>query len=277
MSTMCGYPGDREAALIAYVYGESTAEERVAFDAHLATCARCRSEVAGFENVRQQIVHWSPPDFLQAGRTAAGAVVATPRRIRLGWREIPVWAQVAAALLVLGVSAGIANLNIHYDATSGLDVHTGWRDAGNLANRANPSNLASPSNSATASSAANRANSGSGSSPWRADLAALEQQLRREMHASPAADPAPAGRAASPGDAELMRRVKALVDESEKRQQRELALRVTALMQDINARRQADLRRIDQNLGLIQDRTGVEVLRNRQMIDYYLQRVSQRP
>jgi hypothetical protein len=133
----------------------------------------------------------------------------------------------------------------------------------NPVNSLNPLNPLNPSNPRSA--------------PWRADLTALEQQLRREMHAAPAADGPAFVRASSSNDAELARRFKALVDESEKRQQRELALRVTALMQDLNAQRQTDLRKIDQTLGLIQDRTGVEVLRNRQMIDYYLQRVSQRP
>jgi hypothetical protein len=75
-----------------------------------------------------------------------------------------------------------------------------------------------------------------------------------------------------------MRRVRALVGESERRQQRELALRVAELVRDVNAQRQADLRRIDQNLGLMQNKTNVEVLRNREMLNYVAQRVSsQRP
>ena len=74
-----------------------------------------------------------------------------------------------------------------------------------------------------------------------------------------------------------MRRVKALVDESERRQQNELALRMGEVIRDLNVQRQADLRKIDQNLGMFQDRTGVEVLRNRQKLDYILQRVSQQP
>jgi hypothetical protein len=109
---------------------------------------------------------------------------------------------------------------------------------------------------------------------------ALEQQMHSELRASQASAPASLPVAARPAsasyDAELMRRVKAMVEDGERRQQRELALRVAEAVRDLNLQRQADLRKIDQSLGLIQDRTGVEVLKNRQMIDYYMQRVSQR-
>lgn len=276
MSSMCGYPGDREAAVIAYVYDEETPAERAAFEAHLASCAQCRGEIDAIEGVRGQLAHWSPPDFAAAFNRAEAA--ATAGGARFGWRDLPAWAQVAAAMLVLGVSAGVANLDVHYDGQRGLDVRTGW---------SRPNASASETTAATSTSApqakrealrpaAAPDGTASSNAPWRAELAALEQQLRGEMHASAGAGGPAAGRASSSNDADMMRRVKSLVDESEKRQQRELALRVTALLQDLNAQRQADLRKIDQNLGLIQDRTGVEVLRNRQMIDYYIQRASQR-
>src|SRR5262249_54944041 len=110
--------------------------------------------------------------------------------------------------------------------------------------------------------------------PSRADLVALEERLRGELRASAPPERSrtrPRPRSGAHG------RLKALVDESERRQQRELALRVAEVLRDVNARRDADLRKIGQNLGLMLDRTGVEVMKNRQMIDYYLQRVSQRP
>jgi len=69
-----------------------------------------------------------------------------------------------------------------------------------------------------------------------------------------------------------VRRLKAIVDESERRQQREIALRVAELMKDLSAQRQSDLRLIDMK----QDQTGVEVLRTRQQMNFLLQRVSQR-
>jgi hypothetical protein len=95
----------------------------------------------------------------------------------------------------------------------------------------------------------------------REDLAALERQLRSEFRSAQTSL-----RAAS-NDADVLRRVRALVDESEKRQQRELALRVGQLVQDVNAQRQADLVKIDRSLGLVQNNLGAEVLKQRQSLN----------
>ncbi|HEV3063575.1 MAG TPA: zf-HC2 domain-containing protein [Vicinamibacterales bacterium] len=260
---LCGYSGDREAMLMAYLYDDMPPDGRAAFEGHLASCARCRSELNGLEGVRAQLARWTPPEagFAFVSRQSSPPPAAPHR----WWREMPVWTQVAAAMLVLGVSAGVANLDVRYDK-GGLSVRTGWSkpSAPNLANPVNQANLANPANL---------------SSPWRSDLTALERQLRSDLRAlqvsTQASGPA-AAPAAAPNDAELLRRVKALVEDGERRQQRELALRVAEAVRDLNIQRQADLRKIDQSLGLIQDRTGVEVLKNRQMIDYYMQRVSQR-
>jgi hypothetical protein len=72
-----------------------------------------------------------------------------------------------------------------------------------------------------------------------------------------------------------MKRVRSLLQESERRQQRELALRVAEVAQDAQAQRQADLMKIDRSLGLIQSRTGVEVMRTQQQLNTLAQRVSQ--
>jgi hypothetical protein len=72
-----------------------------------------------------------------------------------------------------------------------------------------------------------------------------------------------------------MRRVRAILDEGEKRQQRELALRVSELLRDVNAQRQADLVRIDRSLGVVENNLGVEVLKQRERVNYLL-RVNQR-
>jgi hypothetical protein len=69
--------------------------------------------------------------------------------------------------------------------------------------------------------------------------------------------------------------VRGLLQESERRQQRELALRVAELARDAQAQRQADLVRIDRSLGIMQSRTGVEVMRTQQQLNTLAQRVSQ--
>jgi len=295
---MCRYAGDRDGALIAFLYDDAEGEtpERARFEAHVQTCERCRDELALLRGVRMQLAQWAPPEpgfaianprsiaglpsagSLQAVAARQGATAESALRTpqSRGWREVPAWAQVAAALLVLGVSAGIANLDVRYDAT-GLSVRTGWSKAASPGRPA-PSAPVSSSSRATAASAA--------TAPWRADLAALEQQLKNEIrtvqtsaHATSAA--APAVRSAPPGDAsagEVVRRVRALIEESEKRQNSELALRIAEVMRDVHAERQADLVRIDRTLGAVQNNLGVEVMKTRQQVNQMniLYRASQR-
>lgn len=260
---ICGYTGDRETMLMAYLYEEIAPPQRDTFEAHLATCARCRVELHALGGVRAQLARWSPPVFTSTRQSTSvsQSLIVNPApagnaRSSFRWREIPAWAQVAAALLVLGVSAGIANLNVHYDAQNGLNIHTGWTNPSNTTNLANASKSVNSENAVT-----------------RDELARLEQQLRMEIRTSqPAAPAAQARTAASTTDEDTVRRLKAIVEESERRQQREIALRVAELLRDVNAQRQSDLRKID----LMQDQTGVEVLRTRQQMNYLLQRVSQR-
>ena len=72
--------------------------------------------------------------------------------------------------------------------------------------------------------------------------------------------------------------MRALVEESEKRQQRELALRIAELLRDVNAQRQADLVKIDRTLGAVQNNVGIEVMKTRQQINQMdlMYRASQR-
>jgi hypothetical protein len=58
-----------------------------------------------------------------------------------------------------------------------------------------------------------------------------------------------------------------VVDESEKRQQRELALRVAELLRDVNAQRQGDLAKVNRALGAVENNLGVEVLKTRQQVN----------
>jgi hypothetical protein len=114
--------------------------------------------------------------------------------------------------------------------------------------------------------------------PWNADLAAVEARLRADLRES-AAPLQPATADAAGASPEALRRVRALVEESERRQQRELALRLAEAMREMNAQRQADLIRIDRNIGLVQNTTGREMMRQRsEMLNYLTVRTaSQRP
>src|SRR5262245_34147902 len=102
---LCGYSGDRDASLVAYLYDDIAPGERDAFSAHLKTCARCRAELDELTGVRAQLAKWAPPEPAFSAGLASHQPPATSDRS--WWRDIPAWAQVAAALLFLGVSAGI--------------------------------------------------------------------------------------------------------------------------------------------------------------------------
>lgn len=285
----CRFVGDRDATLVAYLYGEIDPGERGIFEAHLDSCSRCRTDLSALGGVREALARWAPPEPTFAGTSLTtfppgtpvqGPSVVQPARRTL-WKElgdIPAWAQVAAAMLFLGVAGGVANLDVRYDA-QGLTVRTGWSRSPAVGNAGG-----AQTDRPVGGAMIDAANKRGGAAPWRSDLAALEQQLRQELRPSQLTSGAmpvvPAGSARwskSPAaDAELMRRVRALVDESEKRQQRELALRVAEVVRDVGDQRRADLRRIDLSLNGVQNSLGVEVLKQRQSLNYLLQ-VSQRP
>src|SRR5262245_32911112 len=159
MDMNCTFDGNRDEVLISYLYDDLEPAARVSFERHLAVCSTCRCELEEFGVVRQQLEQWSPPQ--PALRTLPGGRFGLERGKR-SWMELPVWAQVAAAALLIGVSASIANLDVTYGA-NGLSVRTGWID--------------SPSRTDEPHVAAGSPAVGQTSVPWRADLMALEETL----------------------------------------------------------------------------------------------------
>jgi hypothetical protein len=71
-------------------------------------------------------------------------------------------------------------------------------------------------------------------------------------------------------------RVRTLIEESERRQQRELALRTAQLMRDVDSQRQVDLAQIQNSFGQIEGLTGAEVREQRQMLNYLIRASEQR-
>lgn len=264
--TLCAFP-DRDDALVTYLYDDMDAAERATFDAHLAICARCRNEVHDLRGVREHLTQWAPP-FPAAGIRSNSPLQAGDRSVRLqpdspaarrSWsKEMPAWAQVAAALLFVGISAGIANLDVRYDSR-GLSVRTGWsqRSAG-----------AGPALSTARTGVAQDT-----AAPWRADLTSLEQQLRAEMHAASESN-RPVGVATAAdargglSEAEVTARIRTMIAASEKRQQTELALRVAETYNTMRAQRNADMIKVDAVLGALKSDTSTELLRQRASINY---------
>lgn len=254
MSASCGYAGNRDDMLVSYLYEDVDPMERRAFEVHLASCDVCRAELDGLRGVRHGLAQWRPPEprhlFAREINRAA-----SPHPIWTRLREMPAWAQMAAALLFIGVAAGAANLDVRYDH-DGLSLRTGW--------------LARSGSSSTTAPGANLAGA---DRPWKVDLAALQDQLRSEFRAAQPAHISSGGRAytSSGGQAdastrgrtdtadttrvvaagfvtvpELGRRVQAFTNEIGRRQQIEndLALQVGELTKQVQAlkkQRQADL------------------------------------
>ena len=237
---------DSKELLVGYLYGELDDGERRDFDAHLALCDECREEVAALGATRGLVAMWTPPQADLALRV----VRSESAPVRPAARTWPAWAMAAAAMLVLGVSAAIANLEIRYDAT-GLTVRTGW-------NR--------PAEVAVAPGAVP-------SAPGDVDLASLNQRLLDiETAMQRASAPVAATDAAGPrmSDAELLRRVRQLIGDAETRQQRELAQVLAQVVRDFDRARRTDLLAIQQGLGQYQGMTNAEIAQQRDMLNQFI-------
>ncbi len=251
----CGNTACRDSeALVAYLYSETDTEERRRFEAHLKACPACAREVEALSEVRQELALWLPPEP-ELGFTIVQKPGAVLRPGRWWARPLPLWSQAAAAVLVLAAGAAIANVHVRYD-NDGLTVSTGWRPAAAPgAEDGRPSNA-----QVTAASVPLPAVQ----DDWRSRLSALEAEMRREMQSLRVANaPAP-----QTSDAAILKRVLTLIDESEQRQRQELALRLTQFGRDVELQRRTDLVRIEQGFGQFEGRTGAEVARQRQLLDY---------
>jgi hypothetical protein len=234
---------DKES-LIAYLYDESDEAERQQVEGHLAGCASCAREVRDLRSVRSTLRQWEPAGEALGFRLVRDA--PTPETRRAWWR-LPAWAQAIAAVMVLGAGAAIANLDVRY-GSDGLVVRTGWQ-------REQPARSAPIQASVPAASA-----------PWRTDLSALERRLREEFAAPAPLRNAPAPVASSLSDEQLLARVRQIVQESEQRQRRELGMRIAEVLRDVDVQRRADLVRVENGLGALENRTGLEVAQQRQML-----------
>jgi hypothetical protein len=238
------------AALVSYLYGECEPDERATIHAHVAVCVACAAELAALESTRAQLASWSPPDAELGFTITRAAAPSSSTRVRpWAWfvQPLPAWAQLAAAvaLFATGVALGVVGGTM----------------------RATPSTVAT--------SAAPPASPAPGERVTPASLDALEQRLRGEIAQLAPSSPSPTT-PQSPADARLLSRVRALIDESERRQQRELALRTAQIVRDFDSQRRVDLEQIQRNFGQIEGLTNAEVREQRQMLNY-LMRVSQQP
>jgi hypothetical protein len=249
----CGDPG----ALVGYLYNDGSAEELAAIATHVQSCDSCIAELAALGDTRELLSAWSPPQTelgLTLTSDALPIAVATPATPSHAvpvadtpwWRQAtPVWMQALAATMVFAAGMAIG------------------------ANRG-----AVPASNTTA------ANGGAVAIPAKAEgvshreLADLEQRLRAELAhlSSPPAQAAPVQTAARTDDEALMKRVRALLNESEEKQRSELALRTTQVLRDFEIQRKVDIATLQQNIGQIQGATGAELRRQRDLYDQLINR-----
>jgi hypothetical protein len=243
--TMCN-----KEQLVGYLYDELDAAERATFDAHLATCPECRTEVAGLEQTRQHLTTWAPPQpefnfhIVRGPRPAA----AKPRVFGF----VPRWAMAAAAsLLVLAGAAAIANLEFRY-GPEGLVVRTGW---------ATP---AAPAAVVPTAPVAQAVPVAASSEQLRADVRALSARLDelergRATQTVKASMPLPAGITAP--------ELRKILAQSEARQREEMALQVSQLWKDFSAARVTDFARLQDVVGRAQGVTNQQLRQHRESIE----------
>ncbi|MCC6165332.1 MAG: hypothetical protein IT182_18465 [Acidobacteria bacterium] len=258
---------DPESLLVLLYDDEGTADERAVLHTHVDRCPRCAEALTALDGTRGMLGAWHAPR-LPLGFALVRQEPASPYRSML-WRG----GLAAAAVLVLASAVSLAQLDISY-GTDGLRIRTGVsRDeirsaqagvvpasavdasAAPQAAEATPVSMTSASPAQAWVSAAS-----AGEPPWRQDMDLLATQIRTDvsrllaesrqaqdavpMRAALAAAPAPAGRTMT--DAQLLQRIQELIDQSEIRQQSNLALRVTELGRQFELQRQGDIVQVEQ-------------------------------
>jgi hypothetical protein len=254
---------DRGESIVGYVYDELAGAHRSEFEAHLATCADCRTEVAGLTSTRRHLATWKPPEPDLGFRVIGGGTApaaALPRRHRF----TPAFAFAAAAVIVLAVAAAIANIEVRYGGDGSVTVRTGWA-ASPPASDGTQTAQASPRDGALPAQAAS-------------DFAELDRRLREIETAMTTTPEAGSGvqMAADTrlSDAEILRRVRQIVSDAEARQEAATAQRLLDVFHDFNQQRRADLALIQQGLGHYQGLTNAEIAQNRELVNQLVRAAS---
>ncbi len=263
-SPYCGDPG----ALVSYLYNDGKPEELAAIAAHVQECEPCTRELAALGDTRESLAAWAPPitelGFTLPGEAAVADVTAAPwppsstprpsdsrpsesrpsESSTVWWRQAaPVWMQAVAATLVFA---------------AGLAIGTAGRGVAPV-----------PAATSAASPAA--------AAVTRGELAALEQRVLELTRRSTASTAVPVVQTSDgTRDEALLRRMSALIGDSEERQRSELALRTAQVLRDVEIQRKVDLATMQQAVGQIQTATGGELLQQRELYKRLMDNVSQR-
>ena len=234
---------DNHDALLDYLYEEGDPTERLRIAKHLQECAACSVAVLEFQNVRGMLRYWTPPGSVLgfrvvqdsafsptsvASQTPGAAVNQGARSGEwLAWlpavsQKIP-WRQAAAAVLLF-----VAGMTVSQFTVDDEDGRMVVRERS-----------ARPAVNARASS-----------------ITLPPQAVSDVTSPNPGVTPQPVPADRYPVDTELLlQRVRSMIDQSEQRQQRELALRLSQVTREVDTQHQADLLRIQQDFGHQQEAT----------------------
>jgi len=235
---------DRKELLVSFLYDEIDSASKREFQAHLKTCVDCRDELGELGATRAQIAMWTPPDADLGFRIVRET--ESPKRRWFQWS--PAWGFAAAVIVLLAISAAIANLDVRY-GSDGLVVRTGWNHSVDLAQQPGAANVTPVD--------------------WKAQADQLDRRLRELEQAMSTREGSPVQNA-STSDTEndaLLQRVRDIVGQSETRQQRAFATRLAEMTREFDARRQLDLATIDQGMTRLQNTSGAELRQYRELVN----------
>jgi hypothetical protein len=243
---------DDQNALLNYLYEEGDASERLRIAHHLQACAACSVAVLELQSVRGMLADWTPPPVKLGFR-----IVQDPEQGSTDarwWKpggRFPLWAQAAAAVFLFAAGMAVSQVDVRYaDGALTVRSRSAAPAADEAAVMAQPNVVAVRQNDIILPPAQVQ-----GNTTDNTDLRALEQQLQSDLK----------GRAG--GDV-ILRRVRAMIDQSEAKQQRELALRLSDVVRDFDTQRRADLVQVQQNFGQLEGQTGQEVAHQRELLNY---------
>ncbi len=159
----------RHEELVSYLYGEVNAAERVAFDSHLTECAACRSDLAAFQRVRQELETWDLP-FAPRCEIALQRSRLEVLRELLGLFPLWVRAMGAMAAAIVLVALAIAGIRLSPQQPRIVNV-----DASQLITRAEAETLIKAAVAQTQEQTLKQARAEA-----QAQLASLEARLQAE-------------------------------------------------------------------------------------------------
>lgn len=227
---------DNQDALLDYLYEEGDAAERLAIAKHLQECAACAVAVLEFQNVRGMLSDWKSPAadlgfrIVQDGERPGTIAEQRPRRgWARGWptatpKAMP-WLQAAAAVMVFAAGMAVSQLNIDY-SDGRLVVSRAPISQGNV----RQASITLPAENRVAPNGP-------------PTLEEIDRLIADRLAAHPSGIDTEA----------LLQRVRAMIDQSEVRQQRELALRVSQVSREVDTQHTADLLKIQQDFGKQQE------------------------